>query len=255
MLNNGVKPKITVGVIGKSPCFCTTLQNTFEEMHSESDKLIIDLESTHSASKSIAEILVVDLDNIQPDQQFWLKSIVREPQTHVIVLSTSSKPEEIVESYTQGVDDYIIKPCSHQEVAFRIEVLIRRFTWSAMRKQPNSRFPEMVHWVSDVLHGDAQDCLIRLNPIEWQLLTIFMHKPNEVIPSEKLFREAWGYEVRGFQTLLELAIRHLQQKIQLASPTPWSIQAVGASGYKLQLLEPLPEPDSTQLPTYTYSTV
>ena len=97
---------------------------------------------------------------------------------------------------------------------------------------------------------DGNDYLIRLNPIEFQLLNAFMRKPNQPIKAEELFRQVWGYEVRGFQKLLDLAIRHLRQKVESANPSPGQIHAIDNMRYQFCPAETIPASSADAMLVY-----
>lgn len=53
-------------------------------------------------------------------------TIRQESDVPIILLTSLDTPEEIVQGYRAGADDYITKPFQFRDIAIRIETLLRR---------------------------------------------------------------------------------------------------------------------------------
>ncbi|MEZ4659456.1 MAG: response regulator transcription factor [Caldilineaceae bacterium] len=240
---------ISIATINVSGQFFQAVSDALIRTHTQVTTTMVNWRSNQFPVDQPVDIVVIDIDSSPGDSADFLMQL--SAQTRIIVLSEICAAEQIIDSYAYGVDDYITKPCTHQEIAIRIAVLIRRLTWSTAR-------PQLPAFPMDGVIANTQahkvvggEYLIRLSPIEFQLLNAFMRKPNEALKGEELFRQVWGYEVRGFQKLLDLAIQHLRQKIESAHPCPGQIQAIGATHYQFCPSEPVTLSTDSPLLVYT----
>lgn len=53
-------------------------------------------------------------------------TIRQQSDVPIILLTSLDKPEEMIQGYNAGADDYITKPFQFREIAVRIEALLRR---------------------------------------------------------------------------------------------------------------------------------
>ncbi|MEZ4710720.1 MAG: response regulator transcription factor [Caldilineaceae bacterium] len=224
--------KISIAAINVSAQFFQFLSDALMRTRNPVVTTMVNWRLNQCPADQSVDIVLLDLDGLQQSCVDFLGNLSAHRQTRIIVLSENCAAEKIVDYYAHGVDDYIIKPCTHQEVALRIVALMRRLTWSTVRSLPPALSIDGVIADNQANEARSSDYLIRLNPIEFQLLNAFMRKPDEAISAETLFREVWGYEVRGFQKLLDLAIRHLRTKVEAANPCPGQIYTVGTTHYR-----------------------
>lgn len=127
----------------------------------------------------------------------------------VLVLTARDALEDRVTGLRGGADDYLCKPFALDEVAARIDALIRR---------RHGRFePQIVH--GDVVFDPASRTVtrsgetVRLAPREMALLELFLHNRERVL-SQSLIREklyTWNDDVNS--NAVEVHIHHLRRKL------------------------------------------
>lgn len=77
---------------------------------------------------------------------------------------------------------------------------------------------------------DGKD--LHLSPIQFHLLSIFMHHPGEVLPRSFLMREVWHTEYMGDTRLLYVHIHLLREKIEDDPHSPVLLRTVRGVGYR-----------------------
>ncbi|MFV1845835.1 response regulator transcription factor [Stenotrophomonas maltophilia] len=150
--------------------------------------------------------------------------------TPVLMLSALSDVDERVRGLRAGGDDYLTKPFASDEMAARVEVLLRR------RQQPASN--ETVLRVGDLqldllartAHRGGR-CLSLL-PTEFKLLEYLMRNAGQVLTRMMLFEEVWGYHFDPGTNLIDVHIGRLRRKLDQAD-APSLIRTVRGSGYVL----------------------
>lgn len=150
----------------------------------------------------------------------------------VVLLTSLNSPDDVVQGFETGADDFISKPFTFREVNARIQAIMRRIGWS--RERPSF---QIMHY-GDVFLNDEEHVVfvrgdeVHLTPIEYQLLHYLMSNANRPISKDKLFQEVWGYDFTGGTNLVEVAMRRLREKIEEQPSTPQYLVTVRGAGYK-----------------------
>ncbi len=156
--------------------------------------------------------------------------------SNVPIFFLSAKTEEIdkILGFAIGGDDYITKPFSPKEVAYRIKARFRRdhYEQKVEMKKPVIRvgpFEFHEERVELKKHGE----IIELKPKELGLFIHFLKHPNQIISKENLFQQVWGEDFFGFDNTVMVHIRRLREKIEDDPSNPSCLITVKGLGYKL----------------------
>jgi two-component system OmpR family response regulator len=150
-------------------------------------------------------------------------------QTPVLMISALSDVDERVRGLRAGGDDYLTKPFAPDEMAARIEVLLRR-------RQPAAR--ETVLRVADLeldlIERSAQrgGQALELLPIEFRLLEFLMRNSGQVLTRTMIFEAVWGYHFDPGTNVIDVHIGRLRKKVDPPGLVPL-IRTVRGSGYRL----------------------
>lgn len=181
---------------------------------------------------------VVLLDVMLPDGEgYELCKKIREV-SHVPVLFMSAKTDEIdkILGLAIGGDDYITKPFSPKEVAFRVKAQLRRAAFTtptaplATDDTPITVGPfEMTADSTEITYNRE---LLELTAKEVGLLAQFLKNPNRILSKETLFERVWGEDFFGSDNTVMVHIRRLREKIEVDPSNPQFITTVKGLGYK-----------------------
>ncbi|KWW15461.1 two-component system response regulator [Peribacillus simplex] len=179
---------------------------------------------------------LVLLDIMLPDGEGYdLCRRIREV-SNVPILFLSAKDEEIDKllGLAIGGDDYITKPFSPKEVAYRVKAQLRRAGFSEEKHVPKNLLigPFELSANETELKKDGKP--IQLTAKEIGLMSCFMHHPNQILSKETLFGHVWGDEFFGSDNTVMVHIRRLREKIEADPSKPAFILTVKGLGYKLQ---------------------
>jgi two-component system OmpR family response regulator len=168
--------------------------------------------------------MLPDIDGLEVAQV--LKA--RGDETPILMISALDDVDERVRGLRAGGDDYLTKPFALEEMAARVEVLIRR------RRQGGAlvlRFGDVeLDLVAHVARRSGQD--VRLFPKELRLLEFFLRNPEQVLTRTMIFQEVWGYSFDPGTNLIDVHIRGLRQKLQQPGLAPL-LHTVRGVGYRL----------------------
>jgi two-component system OmpR family response regulator len=154
--------------------------------------------------------------------------------TPILLISALTDVDERVRGLRAGGDDYLTKPFALDEMAARIEVLIRRRAADASRLILRQGDLEL-DLVSPPARRGGRD--LRLFPKEIKLLEMFLRNPGQILTRTMIFESVWGYRFDPGTNLIEVHIRSLRQKLE-SPDTPTLIQTIRGSGYRLLCDEP-----------------
>jgi two-component system OmpR family response regulator len=147
--------------------------------------------------------------------------------TPVLVISALSDVDERVRGLRAGGDDYLTKPFASDEMAARVEVLLRRQAQSAESMQ--LRADGLV--LDRVAHSARyRERDLDLKPTEYQLLEYLMRNSGQTLTRTMIFESVWGYRFDPGTNLIEVHIAGLRKKLEQVGCPPL-IYTVRGSGY------------------------
>ncbi|HOT90144.1 MAG TPA: response regulator transcription factor [Anaerolineae bacterium] len=150
-------------------------------------------------------------------------------ETPILMLTARDAVQNRVEGLERGADDYLVKPFASLELVARIRALLRR---TGKSNQVILTFADLSLDTSkrEVRRGER---LISLTPTEFDLLSVFMRHPRQVLERRQLLMQVWGYDFVGDDNVLEVYIGYLRKKTE-AEGEPRLIHTVRGVGYVLR---------------------
>ncbi|WP_019937407.1 response regulator transcription factor [Bordetella sp. FB-8] len=152
----------------------------------------------------------------------------------VILLTSRSQEEEVVQGLQAGADDFISKPLRHAELLARISALLRRaqpvqaaeaaFTVGAYRIDPAERFITL----------DGRN--IVLAPKEFDLAVLFFRNIGRLLSRDVLAESVWNREIPATSRTLDTHLSNIRQKLQLRAQHGVRLSSSYALGYRLDLV-------------------
>lgn len=164
--------------------------------------------------------------------------------SNVPILFLSAKTEELdkILGFMIGGDDYITKPFSPKEVAFRVKAHLRRANYNNDNSEEFTNKEKIIKFGPYVLNESRAELIknekvIELTAKELKILSLLAHNQNQIISKEKLCDKVWGEDYFGFDNTIMVHIRKLREKIEEDSSNPKYIITVRGLGYKLSVKE------------------
>lgn len=154
-----------------------------------------------------------------------------ELQTPVIMLTAKSDVEDKVKGLDLGANDYITKPFEIEELLARIRTALR-FSQRTTEKVSQTAYGQLSinEQTREVLYYGEQ---VYLTPREYELLLYLLKHPKQVLTREQILEAVWGYDYYGDTNVVDVYIRYVRQKLEVANNTP-IIQTVRGVGYVLK---------------------
>ena len=86
----------------------------------------------------------------------------------------------------------------------------------------------------------VHDHEFRLTPKQCDLITVFMHHPNEIITRQTLMEVVWDTSYLGDTRTLDVHIHWLRQMLKTVDVLPPLLQTIRGQGYRLNASDPDP---------------
>lgn len=156
------------------------------------------------------DVLVVDRLLPGCDGLTVLQALRREAvRTPALVLSALGDVDERVRGLRAGGDDYLAKPFALEELAARIEALLRR---PADTRETLLRVgPLELDLVTGIGRRGRRN--LDLLPREFKLLEYMMRRAGQTVTRAMLFEEVWNYRFVPKSNLVDVHMGRLRRKL------------------------------------------
>jgi len=151
----------------------------------------------------------------------------------VLMVSALSDVDERIRGLRAGGDDYMTKPFASEEMAARLEVLLRRRGApgrDAARDMSLTVADLELDLISRLAHRAGAE--IRLMPTEFKLLEYMMRNSGQILTRTMIFEAIWGYHFDPGTNLIDVHLGRLRRKIDRPGLPPL-IHTIRGSGYAL----------------------
>ena len=149
----------------------------------------------------------------------------------VIFLTARDTTADKVEGLRLGVDDYVTKPFSIEELIERVKAVLRRASGAGPGEHKLSYHDlEIDEDTRDVWRAGR---LIELTPTEYKLLHYLLANARRVLTRDQILEAVWDYTFAGNASVLETYISYLRHKLDGVGPP--LIHTVRGVGYSLRL--------------------
>ncbi|GAA0070940.1 response regulator transcription factor [Clostridium sardiniense] len=157
--------------------------------------------------------------------------------SRVPILFISAKAEEVdrLLGFAIGADDYITKPFSAKEVAYRLKARLKAFDNVSINK--NIKVNRIIKFGDIEINEETSEVykcgkLLEFTAKELKLLMYLINNPNRIISKEMICNEVWGENFFGYDNTITVHIRKIRMKIEDNPSKPKYITTVIGLGYK-----------------------
>lgn len=163
------------------------------------------------------------LDLMLPERDgFSLIGPLKEHGIPVLCLTARGDVSSKVQGLKMGAEDYMVKPFEILELLVRMEKILER----TGNKKTLLTFRDLLVDMKSrkVCEGGRE---IRLKPMEFRLLAVFMQNRNIVLPRDRLLDMVWGEDFLGESRTVDVHVAKLRKKLKACQ----AIVTVPKGGY------------------------
>ncbi len=179
------------------------------------------------------DLIILDIMLPEKDGTEVLREMIQNPDWRKIpVIMATAKGTEMdkIQNLDLGADDYLVKPFGVMEMVSRVKAVLRR-----CGDRPDS--DEILTAGNISLNANQHTVTVNgkktaLTLKEFEVLRLFMQKPQKVFTREELLSKIWGIEFAGESRTVDVHIATLRQKLGASGSM---IKTVIGVGYRLEI--------------------
>ncbi|AYF86257.1 response regulator transcription factor [Pseudomonas sp. JS3066] len=130
--------------------------------------------------------------------------------TPVLILTARGSWAERIDGLKAGADDYLTKPFHPEELALRIQALLRRAHGMANQPQLEAAGLQLDEGRQCVTRNGEE---VQLTAAEFRLLRYFMLHPGQLLSKSHLAEHLYDGETERDSNVIEVHVNHLRRKL------------------------------------------
>lgn len=175
-------------------------------------------------------MLIVDIMLPGQDGLEFCKELRKESSVPVIFVSARGDETDRIIGLELGADDYLAKPFSPRELVARVRAVFRRVDGIERTNELCAGDVRMLVDEHRVLAGTRE---VELTPKEYDLLHMFVKRPNRVYARQELLNAVWGIDHGGDLRAVDDLVKRVRRKLAEAGATV-RIVTIWGVGYRLE---------------------
>ncbi|MCC0088096.1 response regulator [Aeromonas veronii] len=181
------------------------------------------------------DLLVLDLMMPGKDGLTLCRELRVKSNLPIIMLTAMGEETDRIIGLEMGADDYLAKPFNPRELLARIKAVMRR---TQAETQPAAetltRDLRFDRWLLDVNRRELVDedgVGLSLSTAEFDLLKVFLERPQRVLSRDQLLDLARGREAVAFDRAIDTLVSRLRRKLERDPKNPELIKTIWGGGY------------------------
>ena len=171
------------------------------------------------------DILIIDIMMPGETGLELLKSLRKDKDIPVILLSAKGEASDKISGLELGADDYMTKPFGPRELILRVKAVLRR----GAQTEPSS---DRLEHGELALDQESHRCTLNqieidLTAKEFGLLAALMSRPGRVLSREKLLEEVWGSDISVTHRTVDTHLKRLREKLGSTGALIHTVRGVG----------------------------
>ncbi|MGL6337191.1 response regulator [Aeromonas jandaei] len=181
------------------------------------------------------DLLVLDLMMPGEDGLTLCRELRAKSSLPIIMLTAMGEETDRIIGLEMGADDYLAKPFNPRELLARIKAVMRR---TQADNQPTAetltRDLRFDRWLLDINRRELVDedgVGLSLSTAEFDLLKVFLERPQRVLSRDQLLDLARGREAVAFDRAIDTLVSRLRRKLERDPKNPELIKTIWGGGY------------------------
>lgn len=170
------------------------------------------IDGLHLAREGQYDLILLDVMLPGRDGFDVLRSLRRDRDTPVLMLTARDRVEDRVKGLQDGADDYLVKPFAFSELLARMQALLRRGGNERAIHSPTLRLLDLE---IDQIRRRAERAGQRLDlsAKEFNLLALLLRRQGQVLSRTAISEEVWDMNFDSDSNVIEVAVRRLRKKL------------------------------------------
>ncbi len=179
------------------------------------------------------DLICITLENNHENPTSIIKQLRGHTVVPILVISDPQTESQEVDLLDAGVDLIVFRPYGIRSLLARIKALLRRTAGMPFHSLPTMTQGNLVLDPSNrtVQVGESEPQ--RLTQLEFRLLYTLMTYGGQIIPTENIVEQVWGYSGEGNRDLVRGLVQRLRSKVEPNKKNPQYILTEKGIGYYL----------------------
>ncbi len=181
------------------------------------------------------DLLVLDLMMPGEDGLTLCRELRVKSRLPIIMLTAMGEETDRIIGLEMGADDYLSKPFNPRELLARIKAVMRRTQVESLPvPETLTRDLRFARWLLDVNRRelvDEEGVGMSLSTAEFDLLKVFLERPQRVLSRDQLLDLARGREAVAFDRAIDTLVSRLRRKLERDPKNPELIKTIWGGGY------------------------
>ena len=183
-----------------------------------------------AARREQPDLVVLDLNLPGMDGLDVCRSLRRESEVPIIMLTARVEETDRLIGLELGADDYITKPFSPRELVARVRAVLRRTSGEPRQAEILRTADLEIHLAGHRVTRAGE--VVELSRIEFNLLVILAQHPGLTYTRAQLLERIHGYAFEGYDRSIDAHIKNLRRKLEPNPSEPIYVITVYGVGYK-----------------------
>jgi DNA-binding response OmpR family regulator len=179
--------------------------------------------------------VVVDPEVLHEDVFAFIEHVGKlAPELALVVVSQNGSVRDRVRGLHLGADDWIMKPCHPDEVAARIEAILRRARRATSRLMTAPSVSGELEIDLSRFQVYVGDTSLDFTRREFEVLRLLASAPGKVLTREEIYEQVWGYRMAHGDRSVDVFVRKVRQKLEKTSSGWTYIHTHFGLGYRFE---------------------
>ena len=176
------------------------------------------------------DLVVLDLGLPRMDGLEVAKTLRREGDVPIIMLTARIEESDRLAGLELGADDYMTKPFSPRELVARVRSVLRRVDAAGAGGDVLRRGDLVIDFTR--MQVSRNGTAIDLTPTEFQLFAALARRPGRIFTRAQLLDAVRGADVDAFERDIDTHVKNIRRKVEPDPRSPKYILTVYGMGYK-----------------------
>ncbi|HEU4646140.1 MAG TPA: response regulator [Burkholderiales bacterium] len=185
---------------------------------------------------ALPDVVLLDLNMPGEDGLSLARWLRANHEVGIIMVTGAGEVVDRVVGLEVGADDYLAKPFDPRELRARLKSVLRRTRGqgAAAPKAATGKRVKVGRCTLDLqthqlVGPDGED--LPLTGMEFDLLRVFVERPNQVLSRDQLLTHTRNREWEPFDRSIDIRIARLRKKIEADPEKPKALKTVRGAGY------------------------
>ena len=232
-----MEEKNRILIIGVDKEIHSSITEQFDTQNFECVAVVHGKEGLTKIRESRFDVVILDEKLVDIEGLDLVQTIrLEDSKTPIIYVSFHDHENKMLQLLRNGVNDYLVKPLSFEEIKYKTINYIKLFGKNVnnMTTDKIEIGDHSIDFKSFIVSNEVGD-EFRLTQRQVKLLKLLISKNNEVVSREEILEKIWGYDVYIKTRTIDNVILSLRKIFEKDKTPNTFFKSVRGVGYKLTI--------------------